>query len=80
MTHPFSIFVWQPASKPSGKGAWIEPVQAYTQDYALYVANLIHKDSHAVIKVVRFGVTIACFPDKETVEKIEKFIATQREG
>ena len=78
MTHPYSIYVWQPGRRATDKGIWTEPVQAYTQEYALYVANLIHKDSKAVIKVVRFGITLACFPDEKTVERIEQFIARQR--
>ncbi len=78
MTHPYSIYIWHPARTSSGIGNWVEPIQAYTQEYALYVANLIHKDSHAVIKVVRFGITLACFPDEKTVERIEQFIARQQ--
>ena len=78
MTHPYSIYVWRPGRKATNTGTWVEPIQAYTQEYALYVANLIHKDSKAVIKVVRFGITLACFPDEKTVERIEQFIARQR--
>ena len=78
MTHPYSIYVWYPSRTSSGKGTWVEPIQAFTQEYALYVANLIHKDSHAVIKVVRFGITLACFLDEKTVERIEQFIARQQ--
>ena len=77
MTHPYSIYIWQPARTSSGKGTWVEPIQAYTQEYALYVANLIHKDSKAVVRVVRYGITLACFPDEQTVERIEQFIARQ---
>ncbi len=77
LTHPYSIYIWQP-SKPSG-GAWIEPVQVYTQEYALYVANLIHQDSRSVIKVVRYGLNIACFPDAKTVERVEQYIAKHQE-
>jgi len=79
VTHPYSIFVWQPPHKPTGRGLWIEPIQAYTQEYALYVANLIHNDSRAVIKVVRYGITIASFPNAETVERVERQIARQQE-
>ena len=79
MTHSFSIYVWQPPHSLSGKGAWIEPVQVYTQEYALSVANLIHVDSKAVIKVVRYGITLACFPNKETVDRVERQIARQNE-
>jgi hypothetical protein len=35
--------------------------------YALYAANLIHQDTHAVIKVVRYGINLACFPNEHTV-------------
>ena len=77
MTHPYSIYIWQ--SNRKGGGAWIEPIQVDTQEYALYVANLIHQDSRSVIKVVRYGITLSCFPDKETVEKIERCIERQKE-
>jgi hypothetical protein len=56
-----------------------QPIQDYTQQYALYVANLIHKDSHSVIKVVWYGLTLACFPDEKTVQRVEKQIARQQE-
>ena len=79
MTHPYSIFIWQAPRKPTDKGEWIEPIQAYTQEYVLYVANLIHNDSLAVIKVVRYGITIASFPNAETVERVERQIARQQE-
>ena len=54
-------------------------LQAYTQEYALYVAGLIHQDSRSVIKVVRYGLNIACFPDEHTAELVERQIARQRE-
>ena len=76
MTHPFSIYIWQP--ERTG-GRWIEPLQAYTREYALYAANLIHTNSNAVIKVVRYGINIACLPDERAVERVEKYIAQLRE-
>ena len=79
MTHPFSIFIWQAPYKPTDMGLWVEPLQEYTQEYVIYVANLIHANSQAVIKVVRFGITLACFPDKETVDRVERQIARQQE-
>jgi hypothetical protein len=79
LTHPYSIYIWKPPLRPTGQGAWIEPIQAYTQEYALYVANLIHQDSHSVIKIVRYGLTFACFPDEKTVQLVEKQIARQQE-
>jgi hypothetical protein len=77
MTHPYSIYVWQPSQVPGGKGTRIEPLQAYTEHYAVYVAGLIYKDTRTVIKVVRYGLTIACFPDAHTVELVERQIGKQ---
>ena len=76
MTHPFSIFIWEPDRLGTG-GCWIEPLQVYTQHYALYIANLIHQDTRSVIKVVRYELTLASFPDKEAVERIERYLAKQ---
>ena len=79
VSHPYSIYIWQPPLSPRGEGYWFEPLQAYTQEYALYTANLIHQDSRSVIKVVRYGLNLACFPDEHAVELVEKQIARQRE-
>jgi hypothetical protein len=78
MTHPYSISIWQPPLSSRGEGHWFEPLQAYTQEYALYVANLIHRESRSVIKVVRYGLAIACFPDEHAVELVERQIARQQ--
>jgi hypothetical protein len=78
MTHPYSIYIWQPPLSPTGLGNWFEPVQCYTQEYALYAASLIHHDSYSVIKVVRYGLNIACFPDEHAVELVEQQIARQK--
>ena len=77
MAHPFSTYIWNAARRSLDKGAWIEPVQVYTQEYVLCVANLIHADSQAVVKVVRYGITLACFLNKETVDRVERQIARQ---
>jgi hypothetical protein len=77
VSHPYSIYVWQPASH--GLGHWNEPIQAYTEQWAVYIANLMYQDSHAVIKVVRYGLNIACFPNEHAVELVEKQIEKQRE-
>jgi hypothetical protein len=79
MTHPYSIYIWQPPLSSTGEGRWIEPLQAYTQEYALYAANLIRQDTRAVIKVVRYGFNLACFPNEHAVELVERQIARQRE-
>jgi hypothetical protein len=58
-----------------GEGRWEELVQVAYQEYAIWLAGLIHKETEAVIKVVRYGITIVGFPNKEAVEGIEKHIA-----
>jgi hypothetical protein len=78
MTHPFSIYIWQPAKHPVNTGRWIEPVQVSTLEYAIYLANLIHQDTRAVIKVVRYGLTLACFPNEHAVALVEQQIVKHR--
>ena len=77
VSHPYSLYIWQPSHSPTGVGSWEEPFRCFTQQDALYVANLIHRDSRAVIKVVRYGLNIQCFPDEHAVELVEKQIAQQ---
>ena len=77
VSHPCSIYVWQPPRSPRDEGRWSEPAQCYTEQWALYIANLMHQDSHAVIKVVRYGLNIPCFPDAHAVELVDKQIAQQ---
>jgi hypothetical protein len=60
-------------------GHWNEPVQCFTEQWAIYVAGLMYQDSRSVIKVVRYGLNIQCFPDEHAVELVEKQIAKQRE-
>jgi len=75
VTHPFSIFIYHASLGQQDEGYWDEPVQVADQEYALYLANLIHRDSKAVIKVMRYGLTIASFPDMQTVQWVEQQIA-----
>ncbi len=79
LTDPYGIYIWQPPPSQSGKGLWKQPLQADTQEFALYVANLIHNDSRAVMKVVHNGINLACFPDENTVQLVERQIAGQLE-
>ncbi len=60
-------------------GHWNEPIQTYTEQWGIYVANLMHKDSHSVIKVVRYGLNLACFPNEHAVELVEQQIAKQEQ-
>jgi hypothetical protein len=79
VSHPYSIYIRLLPASPTGVGSWEEPVQCFTQQYTLYVANIIHRDSQAVIKVVRYGLNLQFFPDEHAVELVEKQIARQRE-
>ncbi len=54
-------------------------MQAYTQEYALYVARLIHQDTRSVIKVVWYGLNNQCYPNAHVVELVEMQIARQKE-
>jgi hypothetical protein len=45
----------------------------------VYVAGLIHKDTKAVIKVVRYGLTLTCFPDAHAVELVERQLAREKQ-
>lgn len=77
--HELVCYIWQAARRPTDEGRWIEPLQAYTQEYAIYVVGLIYQDTRSVIKVVRYGLNIQCYPDAHAVELCEKQIARQRE-
>ena len=77
MTHPYSIYVWQPPISAQNTGHWSEPAQCFTEEWAFYLANLMHQDSKAVIKVVRSGQNLLCLPDVHTVELVERQIAQQ---
>ena len=79
LTHPYSIYIWRPPLSYTGKGSWIEAFQTWNEDYAVYAANLIYIDSKAVIKVVRYGLNLACFPDEHAIELVERQIARQQE-
>ena len=79
VTHPYSIFIWHAKHGVRGEPSWYEVLQAYTQDDALYTANLIHMDSKAVIKIVRYGINFACCPDEHTVELCERELAKHKQ-
>lgn len=78
VSHPYSIFIWHPSHLAGGRHTWYESLQAYTENDALYTTNLIHMDSKAVIKVVRYGLNLACFPDEHTVALCERQLAQQQ--
>ncbi len=69
--------MWHAPLGQKDEGYWDEPVQVDSQEYALYVANLIHTDTRSVIKVVRYGLTIASFPDEKAVQRVEQQITRE---
>ncbi len=77
VSHPYSIYIWQPPLTSTGVGHWNEPIQAYTEQWGIYVANLMHLDSRSVIKVVRYGHNILYLPNEHAVELLEQQIAKQ---
>lgn len=79
ISHPYSIYIWHLKRPLRGQPSWYEALQAYTEDDTLYTANLIHLDSKAVIKVMRYGLNLACFPDEYTVELCERQIVKQKQ-
>jgi ethanolamine utilization cobalamin adenosyltransferase len=54
-------------------------LQAYTLEYAPYVANLIHQDIRSAIKLVRDSLNIQYYHNVHTVELVEKQIARLKE-
>jgi hypothetical protein len=79
VTHPYSIFIWHAKHGVRGEPSWYEALQAFTDNGALYTANLMHMDSQEVIKVVRYGINFACFPDEHTVELCERQLAKHKQ-
>jgi len=80
VTHPYSLFIWHAKHGVRGEPSWYEALQAFTENDALYTANLIHMDSQAVIKIVRYGINFACFPDEHTVALCERQLAKHRQS
>jgi len=61
MDHPYSIFIWHAPLGEEDEGRWEEPVQVAYQEYAAWLAGLIHQETKAMIKVVRYGLTVSAF-------------------
>ncbi len=79
MAHPYFIYIWRPPLSANDEERWHQPIQCATQQWALYIANLIHQDSRSVIKVECDGLRILCLPDVHAVEQVEKQIALQQQ-
>ena len=61
-------------------GPWDESPGVFCLWYLFgsVLPNLMHQDSRSVIKVVRYGLNIQCFPNEHAVELVEKQIARQQ--
>jgi hypothetical protein len=79
MAHPYFIYIWRPPLSANNEERWHQPLQCATQQWALYIANLIHQDSRSVIKVECDGLRILCLPDAHAVEQVEKQLAQQQQ-
>jgi hypothetical protein len=78
VSHPYSVYIWKTPHPSHDIGRRDEPVQCYTEQWAVYVAGFMHKACHSVIKMVGFGLNIACFPNEHLVEMVERQITRQR--
>jgi hypothetical protein len=72
VSHPYSIYIWRPPLSAHVEKRWHQPIQCATQQWAIYIANLMHQESKAVIKVELNGFRILSLPDARTVELVEK--------
>ena len=79
VTHPYSIYIWHAKHDVRGQPTWYEAFQAYLEDDALYTANLIHMDSKAVIKVIRYVLNLACTPCEHKIELCDRQIGRQKQ-
>jgi hypothetical protein len=78
--------VYEASLRPGGKAYWNEVLRTNTEQWAMYLASLLHNAgvSHAesiqarpVVKAVRYGIAFLCLPDEHTVDLCEKVIAKQ---
>src|SRR6266699_6009347 len=88
MEFPFSIFIYEAPLRLGGKARWNEVLRAYSQQWAIYAAGLLHNAGvphqdavreRPVIKAVRYGITFLALPSEEAVELVERVIAKQRD-
>jgi len=86
MDFPFSVYVYEAPLRPGGKAHWNEALRTSTEQWAIYMAGLLHHAGvpHAnttrerpVVKAVRYGIAFLCLPDEHTVELCERVIAKQ---
>ncbi len=86
MDFPYSVYVYQASLRPESEAFWIEAVRTSTEQWAIYVAGLLHNagvphadtiQARPVVKAVRYGLAFLCLPDEHTVELCERVIAKQ---
>ena len=86
MDFPFSVYVYEAPLRPGGKAYWNEVLRTNTEQWAIYIAGLLHNagvpyadtiQARPVVKAVRYGIAFLCLPDEHTVELCEKVIAKQ---
>jgi hypothetical protein len=87
MDFPYSVYVYEASLSPGGQAYWNEVLRTSTEQWATYLAGLLHQAGvpHAdtmrnrpVVKAVRYGITFLCLPDEHTVELVERQIAMQK--
>jgi hypothetical protein len=86
MDFPYSVYVYQAPFAPGGKAHWIEVLRTSNEQWAVYLAGLLHNagvphadtiQARPVVKAVRYGLPFLCLPDEHTVALCEKVIAKQ---
>jgi hypothetical protein len=86
MDFPFSVYIYCAPHRPGDRPYWDEVLRTNTQQWAIYVAGLLHNAGvpsadtireKPVVKAVRYGNAFLCLPDEHTVELCERVIAKQ---
>jgi hypothetical protein len=86
MDFPYSVYVYEAPLRPVDKAYWNEVLRTNTEQWAIYVAGLLHNagvphvdtiQARPVVKAVRYDISFLCLPDEHTVELCEKVIAKQ---
>jgi hypothetical protein len=84
MDFPYSVYVYQAPLRPGGEAYWIETLRTNTEQWAIYLAGLLHDagiphadtiQARPVVKAVRYGISFLCLPDEHAVELCEKVVA-----
>jgi hypothetical protein len=69
MDFPYSVYVYDAPLRPGGDASWNEVLRTSTEQWAIYLAGLLHNAGvpHAdttrarpVVKAVRYGIAFLC--------------------